>query len=327
MLLAAALPAWAAQPVLALQTASVPSVATAHATRTVAADPAYVLGPGDSISIRVGDLQEITDRTIRIDPNGYIDLPLAGHFQASGQTLESFKQVLAGRLKRYITDPQITVALIDNQSRPVSVIGAVNAPGVHQLEGPKRLVEVISLAGGVRADAGDKVFITRENSWGKIPLPDSKEDTTQGFSTASVSLDDLLGAKHPSENILIEPEDVISVPRAEVVYVVGQVRRSGGFPLSSHHSLSLLQALSLAEGLAPDAASKKSHILRATDGDPNKVTEIPVDVKSILDGKAPDVQLYANDVLFVPNSAAKTTGRRALDTVLQTAMGLAIYAH
>ncbi len=337
---AAAVPLLAAEPVPAgaamptPQTTSAASPATTtpspvptHAARTHTTDPDYVLGPGDSVSIRVADLQEITDRTVGIDPDGYIDLPLAGHFQASGDTLEGFKKVLAGKLQRYITDPQITVSLLQNQNRPVSIIGAVNAPGVHQLEGPKRLVEVISLAGGVRADAGDKVFITRENSWGRIPLPDTKEDTTQGFSTASVSIDDLLGAKHPSDNIVIEPNDIISIPRAEVVYVVGQVRRSGGFPLSSHHSLSLLQALSLAEGLAPDAASKKSHILRATDGDPNKVTEVPVDVKSILDGKAPDVQLYANDVLFVPNSAAKTTSRRALDTVLQTAMGLAIYAH
>ncbi len=301
-----------------------------HANQPAASEtgnPDYVLGPGDSVSIHVGDIEEIPDKPVRIDPNGFIDLPLAGHFQASGLTLENFKTTLAGRLRKYITDPEISVALTDNQSRPVSVIGSVNTPGVHQLQGPKRLIEVISLAGGVKPDAGFKVVVTREAAWGKIPLPDAKMDPSGRFSTAVVSLDSLLNASDPTENIPVEPNDVISIPKAEVVYVTGQVRRSGGFPLSSHQSMSLLQAISLAEGLAPDAQSKKARILRPTEGDRSKVTDIPVDVRSILEGKAPDVQLFANDVLFVPNSAAKTATRRTIDTVLQGAVGLAIYAH
>lgn len=288
---------------------------------------AYVLGPGDAVSLHVGDMPEMPAGPVRLDPNGYVDLPLAGRFRASGMTLETFKAALGDRLKRYITDPEISVSLADNQSQPVSVIGAVGAPGVHQLGGPKRLIEVISLAGGVRADAGFKVIVTRDTGRGPIPLPDAKTDATGRFQTAELSLDSLLGAKSPAENILIEPDDVISIPKAEVVYVTGQVKRSGGFPLQSHESMSLLQAISLAEGLGPDAQSKKARILRPTEGDRTKVTDIPVDVKSILEGKAPDVQLYANDVLFVPNSAAKTATRRTIDTVLQGAVGLAIYAH
>ncbi len=219
------------------------------------------------------------------------------------------------------------MSLADNQSQPVSVIGSVNTPGVHQLGGPKRLLEVISLAGGVKADAGFKVIVTRDVARGPIPLAGAKTDTTGRFQTAELSLDSLLGAKNPAENILIEPDDVISIPKAEVVYVTGQVKRSGGFPLQSHESMSLLEAISLAEGLGPDAQSKKARILRPTEGDRTKVTDIPVDVRSILEGKSPDVQLYANDVLFVPNSAAKTATRRTIDTVLQGAVGLAIYAH
>lgn len=294
---------------------------------SVASPAAYVLGPGDAVSLHVGDMPEMPTAPVRLDPNGYVDLPLAGRFRASGMTIEGFKAALGDRLKRYIADPEISVSLADNQSQPVSVIGAVNAPGVHQLGGPKRLIEVISLAGGVRADAGFKVIVTRDAARGPIPLADAKTDTTGRFQTAELSLDSLLGAKNPAENILIEPDDVISIPKAEVVYVTGQVKRSGGFPLQSHESMSLLQAISLAEGLGPDAQSKKARILRPTEGDRTKVTDIPVDVKSILEGKAPDVQLYANDVLFVPNSAAKTATRRTIDTVLQGAVGLAIYAH
>lgn len=285
----------------------------------------YTLGPGDQILIRVVDMEELSDKTVRIDPNGFVDLPLAGRLNATGLTLEQFKGRLSDKLKRYITSPQITLNLTDNQSRPVSILGAVNSPGVHQLQGPKRLVEVISLAGGTRADAGGKVIITREAKWGKLPVPGARTDMTGDFSTAEMSLDDLLASKRPSENILVLPNDIISIPKAEVVYVIGNVKKAGGFPLSSHDTISILQALSLAQGTDRDAASKRARIIRPAEGNPNNVKEIPVDIDKILTGKAPDMQLYANDVLFIPNSAAKSGTRRTAEAILQAATGFAVY--
>ncbi len=292
-----------------------------------AAADGYKLGPGDQILCHVTDLDEIPDKPLRIDPNGYIDLPLAGRVLASGLTIEQFKTLLAAKLSRYINAPEVTINLIDNQSRPVSVIGAVNNPGVHQLEGPRRLIEVISLAGGLRPDAGSRVVLTRQAQWGALPLPGAKQDATGGFSTATLSLDDLLAAKNPAENIAIEPDDVISVPKAEVVYVVGNVKRAGGFPLAQHGSMSLLQAISLAEGLDATAASKNARIIRPSVTAEGKPLEIPVNVQAVLAGKAPDEKLYANDVLFIPNSAAKSTSRRVTEAVIQAATGVAIYAH
>jgi polysaccharide export outer membrane protein len=140
-----------------------------------------------------------------------------------------------------------------------------------------------------------------------------------------VSLDDLLSSKSPVDNILILPNDIISIPRAEIVYVVGDVRKAGGFQLSSHPTISLLQALSLAEGMDRDAAPQKSKILRQAPGGDGKAVEIPVDITQIFAGKAPDIPLQGNDVLFVPNSAAKSGSRRAVDAILQAATGLAIY--
>ncbi len=285
----------------------------------------YVLGPGDEILLRVVDMDEMPDKPIRIDPNGYIDLPLAGRVEASGLTVEQLKEALAVKLSRYITSPRITVNLTDDQSRPVSVIGAVNSPGVRQLQGPKRLIEVISLAGGVRQDAGSRIILTRQASWGVLPLPGAKVDATNGFSTATLSLDELLAATNPSENIPILPNDVVSIPKADLVYVVGDVKKSGGFQLSSHNTMSVLQALSLSEGFGPSAAPKAAKIMRPTANDAAKMTEIPIDIQKIFAGKAPDVALYANDVLFVPNSLAKTSARRIAEAVLQTASGVAIY--
>lgn len=304
------------------QQATAPAAAAAEISSENAA---YALGPGDQIIIRVVDMEELGDKAVRVDPNGFVDLPLAGRMNVSGLTLEQFKVRLAANLKRYINTPQISVNLTDNQSRPVSIIGAVNTPGVHQLQGPKRLIEVISMAGGTRPEAGGKVIITRELRWGKLPLRGAKTDMAEGFSTAEVSLDDLIDSKRPSENILILPNDVISIPKAEIVYVMGNVKRAGGFPISSRNSMSLLQAVSLAGGLDRDALSKHARIIRPLEGGPDHAKEIPVDVDQILAGKAPDVQLYAKDVLFVPNSAMKSGTRRTAEAILQAATGFAVY--
>jgi polysaccharide export outer membrane protein len=288
-------------------------------------DSTYVLGPGDRITVQVEDVNEIQAKPVRLDPSGFIDLPLAGRISASGLTSEQLRLAIAAQLKKYVTNPQVSIDIVEYQSRPVSVIGEVNSPGVHQLDGPKRLIEVISLAGGLREDAGAQVIITREAGYGPIPLADARTDVNHRFSTASISLDSLLAAKNPAENILIRPDDVISIPRADVVYVVGDVKKAGGFEMRSHDAMSLLQALSLAEGLGPDAAPQKARILRPTAEDASKVTEIPVDIKQIFAGKAGDMQLYANDVLFVPNSLSKSSARRAAEAVLQAATGVAIY--
>jgi polysaccharide export outer membrane protein len=287
----------------------------------------YVLGPGDEIMLHVIDLDEIPEKPVRIDPSGYLDLPLAGRVEASGLTLEQLKASLAVKLAKYITSPQISVNLTDNQSRLVSVIGSVNSPGVHQLQGPRRLIEVISLAGGVRQDAGSRVIITRQAKWGTLPLPGVKVDGTEGFSTATLSLDSLLAANQPAQNILIMPNDVISIPKADLVYVVGDVKKAGGFQMASHDTMSVLQALSLSEGFGPSASPKSSKIMRPIANDPKKMDEIPVDIQKIFAGKAPDVALYANDVLFIPNSMAKSSARRVAEAVLQAATTVAIYAH
>ena len=133
--------------------------------------PDYALVVGDQIVLHVIDMNELSDKPIRIDPNGFVDIPLAGRFHASGMTPEQFKAELATRLSKYITNPQISVNLADDQSRPVSIIGSVNAPGVHQISGDKRLIEVLSLAGGVKDGAGSRVIVTREQKWGELTLP------------------------------------------------------------------------------------------------------------------------------------------------------------
>src|SRR5262249_24993209 len=171
-----------------------------------------------------------------------------------------------------------------------SVLGSVQNPGVHQLQGSKNLFEVLSLAGGLRPDAGAMVKITRRIKWGRIPLPGAADDPTGEFSVASVHVRSILSAANPADNILIRPEDVISVPKADLIYAIGAVRKAGGFVLGEHETISVLQALALAEGLDRLAAAQHGRILRMTDGSPNRI-EIPVDLKKILAGTSADVSL------------------------------------
>ena len=289
------------------------------------AAPDYVLGSGDSISLHVIDMEdEIPDKPVIVDPNGFVDIPLAGRFQATGLTLEQFKAMVAERITKYIRNPRISASLTDQKSRSVSIFGAVMNAGRHQLPGPEQLLEVLALAGGTKDDAGARVIVTRDQKWGKIPLVNATLDPSTGTSTAWVSLDDLQASKNPSNNILVMPNDIIFVPRAEIVYVLGDVKKVGGFQLTSHPTISLLQALSVAEGANHDAALKKCRIIRPAPGGDGKPTEIPVDIEEVLAGKIPDVPLQGNDLLYVPANATSGISRAAA-TLLQAAAGAAIY--
>jgi polysaccharide biosynthesis/export protein len=284
----------------------------------------YILGPGDQISVIVQDLpDEFANKTFRIDINGELSLPLIGRIQASGLTIARLEADSKSRLDHILKDPQVTVSLVNFGSEPVSVLGAVNSPGVRQLEGRKTLFEVLSAAGGLRADAGYQVKITRDLKWGRIPLPQAETDAGGQSTVVSIKLSDIIDATNPTENIEILPGDAVSVPRAELVYVIGSVGRAGGFALNEHSSISALQALSLAEGLQKTAASDKARIMRTVPGSPNRV-EIPIDLKKLLDGKVADVHLEPNDILFVPNSARKVASQRAVDIITSTA-GVAIW--
>ena len=310
---------------LALSCASLFAQTKELLPRVPAAMPEYTLGPGDEIAVHVVDMDEISDKPLRLDTGGFVDLPLVGRMQASGLTTEQFKTALAAKLTRYINQPQISVNLVENQNRTVSVIGSVNSPGVRSLQGPRHLIDVLSEAGGTKADAGPKIILTREARWGTIPLAGAHPDSTARYSTASLSLDGVLAGKDPAENILIEPGDVISIPRGEIVYVMGNVKRAGGFPLNSRENLSLLQAISLAEGMDKDASPGHARIIRPAPGNDGRPREIPVDISKIEAGKDSDVPLLANDILFIPNSALKSTSRRAAEAVLQVATGVLIY--
>ncbi len=284
----------------------------------------YRLGPEDTLTVRVLEVEDISNQAMRIDKSGFLDLPLAGRINAAGLTVPELESEIATRLKKFIHDPRVSVHVSEYRSQPVSVIGAVNTPGVHQLQGPKRIIEILSMAGGLRADSGSVLQITRLKSSGPLPLPGARADLSGEYATAEVDLDQLFKGNSPASNIFVQPQDVVTVRKADIVYVIGEVRKAGGFPLKSREKLTVLQALALAEGLELRASKKNVTILR-TAQDGGERTQISVDLSKILSNVAPDPTLQADDIVVVPNNTSRNVVLRAAETALQIGTGVVIF--
>jgi polysaccharide export outer membrane protein len=269
-------------------------------------------------------VEEIGDKPIKIDPNGDVDLPLVGKLHAAGLNTAQLKAELVQLFSKELLKPQVSVELTDFGSQPVSLMGAVNRPGVHQLEGHKTLVEAISLAEGLRQDAGPRVNISRQIQYGAIPLPTAIPDSSGKYSVADIGIKDLLSGTHPAENIVVFPNDVITVPTAEAVFVIGEVKKPGEVVLKGD-GVTVLQALSSAEGFGTTPAPQNSKIVRVMPGTSER-KEIPVDLKKILAGKSEDIAMRPNDILVVPPSGPKKIAARAMEAAIQAATGVAIWS-
>lgn len=286
----------------------------------------YLLGSDDTLKIWALGIEEISDKPVRIDPSGDIDLPVVGKIHARGLSLEQLKVQLLQRLAKEVLKPQVSVEIVDFGSQPVSVMGAVNHPGVFQLRGRKTLMEVVSTADGLRPDAGPRVTISREIQYGALPLPGAKPDPTGKYSIAEVGVKELLAGENPSQNILMLPNDVVTVPVAEAVFVMGEVKKPGEIALKSNASITVMQALASAEGMGPTPAPQDSRIIRIVPGTAER-KEIPVDLKKIMAGTAEDVAMRPNDILIVPPSGPKKVVSRIIEAAIQTATGVVIWRH
>jgi polysaccharide export outer membrane protein len=284
----------------------------------------YVLGPDDQVKIWALGFEELSDKPMRIDPGGYLDLPMIGQIKAAGLTPGELQSALVDRLKTMVLKPQVSVSIVDYGSQPVSVIGAVNQPGIHQLQGRRTLAEMISMAGGLRQDAGSVIKITREVQYGPIPLPTATQDPTGQYTTAEIMTADLLAAKSPAENILIRPRDVVTVPVADTISVVGAVQHAGAFPLNTRTNVTVLEALALAGGYAPQPQPQNAKILRITPGSMDR-KEIPVNLSKIQAGKEEDVALRPYDILLIPTSNSKKLGVHLGEAALAAVVGFAIW--
>jgi len=304
----------------------------------------YRIGPEDLVDVTVFEAPEL-NRSVRVSASGEISLPLLGAVKAAGLTPRELEFVLQELLRRtYMKDPHVGVFIRDMVSHPVSVFGAVEKPGVYQIRGSKTLLEVLSMAEGLAEDAGDTVIVMRGAGFVTVPAflednppspsgdsggttfgPISSAPTApNGGESIEVNLKSLLESGDPRYNVPIYPGDIVKVTRAGIVYVVGEVRKPGGFVLKSNENISVLQAIALAEGLTPTAAKSQTRIIR-TDEQTGERAEIPIDLGKILKGKGPDPLLHPKDIVFVPNSTGRAALYRGAETALSIVSGVIIW--
>ena len=292
-----------------------------------AGDSNYVLGPEDVINIEVFNLPELS-KTVRVANDGMVTLPLIGRVQAAGLTTEGLRKELADKWgENYLQDPQVTVFVNEFKAKPVSVIGAVERPGLYPLTGQRTLIEMLSMAGGFgkkgTSSAGRTVLVTRKGGFGDLQPVEGMH--VRGPDQIEIDLNRLLYTRDHDLNIKIKPLDVISVSKAEVVYVTGAVNKAGGFVLEDRPSLTVLQAIAMAQGLTYIAAKGSASIIR-TNPDGSK-KEVPINLSKILKGKAEDPTLLADDVLFVPESSKRIIAKQGTDAGFAAFTGWLIWVH
>ena len=262
--------------------------------------PNYVPGPNDQILIR-SNAEEINEKPFRIDAEGNINLPLVGKVHAEGMSQQELEAEIVRRLKEYIRNPTVIITPTVFRSLPVFFVGQFARPGIYGLQGKRSLVEMLVQVGGLAPNASRHIKVTRRVEYGVIPLPGAIEDPEKKTSSVEISLGSLRENVNPAEDIILEPFDVITVERAEQVYINGEVGKTGAIELGERDSISLLQALTQAGGLSRDAKRAKVRILRPILNSTMRA-EIEIDVSKIYEGKANDFPLLPNDVLYVPRS-------------------------
>ena len=282
--------------------------------------PAQKIGPNDLVAVSVYDQPEFS-RTARVSAEGYIRLPLLDRrIKAEGLLPVELEAVLAEALRaeEILVDPVVTVTIAEYHSRPINVAGAVKSPTTFQALGGVTLLDAITRAVGLRPDAGLEILVTKSQS---------TEAGKPTSLTQRIPVKGLIDTADPELNIRLYGGEEIRVPEIGKIFVVGNVKKPGAFPVQDTAETTVLQMLALAEGVAP-YASKNAYIYRR-EGLRSK-NEIPIELRKLLDRKSPDVPLVANDILYVPDNR----GRRASIAVLErfisfgvgTASGVLVYS-
>jgi polysaccharide export outer membrane protein len=291
----------------------------------------YLIGAGDLLGIEVFDVPELS-RDVRVNETGYISLPLMpSKVRATGMTPFQLQDKLAELLQTngLVSTPQVTVSLKEQHSQPITVIGAVRNPMVIQAMRQTTLLQALSQAGGISSEAGSTVIVTRAARDASNPADSADAADAlapSGPQTFTINLSDILESGDSRFNIRLIGGDVVSVPRAGIIYVVGAVNRPGGFLLENDlDRMTMLKMLSLAGGTTSTAKSKKAVILRKNP-DTGQRDQVPVDLSKIMHMKTEDVQLQANDILFVPDSAGLRALHRAGDVGVALTEGAGIIA-
>jgi polysaccharide export outer membrane protein len=271
--------------------------------------PSIRIGPGDLLTIQVFETPELSG-TARVNQDGLANLPVLGAIRLAGLSANDASRTVEQDLKSrgLLLDPHVSIFVTEYASQGASVIGEVRSPGVYPTLGSRRLLDMISLAGGVAPTAGKVISIIHQGD------PEHPRQIALQPTPASL---------HLQENPVIDPGDTIVVAKSGVIYIIGDVLKPGGFLVDNNERLSVIDALSLAGGMNKTAALSKTKLIRKV---PAGREEVDLDLKHILFGKQADVMVSDGDILFVPSSVGKTILYRGSEAAIALATQFAIYS-
>lgn len=244
----------------------------------------FTLGPGDLIAVRVF-MQPDYVATVRLGLDGTVQLPFIGSVNLKGLTVRKAQTTIADLLRtgQFYRNPEVTIQVLESLNGSVTIAGEVRA--VVPITGARRLIDVLSAAGGLPATASHTVRIVRPD----VPDPivvNLGPDLTHSADAA----------------MLVYPRDIIQIARAGVVYVLGAFKNQGAVPLDQATPLTLMQLAALSGGVGFEARYDDLRIIR-TNGAERKVVDL--DIKKVIHGEAPDPVLQANDIIFLPTNQMK----------------------
>ena len=272
--------------------------------------PSQRLGVDDLIAVSVYDAPELT-RTVRVETDGSIHLPmLKNGIAAAGIYPGDLESSIADALKseQILVDPVVKVTVVEYHSRPIAVMGAVKQPVTFQAIGTVTLLDALARAEGLTEFAGTEIILTRSDQVEHIPVKRLIHDAD------------------PSVNYLLHGGEEIRVPEAGKIFVVGNVRKPGAFPVRDPADESVLKMIALSEGLAP-YAGKIAYVYRRDASGAKK--EIPIELDKILQRKSPDVPLEVGDLLYIPDNKTRRAAMTTIDRITMfgasTASGLLIW--
>jgi len=263
------------------------------------------LGPGDLFEVTVYNVPELSSK-VRVSNSGDVYLPLIDYVHVDGLTQEEAQTLIEKRLSDggFVRNPHVTIFIDEASSQGVTLLGEVGKPGIYPDIADHRLYGIISQAGGFTPNASRKIAILRKNSPDpiRVDLPRNLADDVSG-------------------NIEIMPGDIVTVPRAPVVYIVGDVGRPCGL-LIDNGTLTVLQALALAGGTNHTAKLGASRLIRKG---PTGMVETKIQIKKMLEAKIPDQQLQADDILFIPVSGMRVLAGKTFESAMAAATAVSIY--
>ncbi len=269
--------------------------------------PIQAVGPNDLIAVSIYDEPDLS-RPVRVGSDGFIKLPmLKQRIKAEGLYPADLERAItqAYEQENMLVEPYVTVNIAEYHSRPIMVGGAVKMPLTFQAEGPTTLLDAIARAQGLSDAAGQEILVSHTQ-----PGPDGKPVSIM----RRIPVHGLIDEGDPDLNLKLTGGEEIRVPEAAKIYVVGNVKMPNAYKVQNGSQTTVLQILALAQGLAP-FYGKVAYIYRPDEtGHKN---EIAVPLQKIMERKAPDVPLIANDIFYVTDRK----GRRMTLTALEKVVG------